>query len=81
MSSAAYKDCTAPPLSFPARLVFFLVVARTLVANMSLSHWSGEDPLFTVHGLYCTCSYGNEAEAQTSGCNYMGDNPSNYLLA
>lgn len=74
------KTALFPSMISP-RLVFFLFVAQTLVAHMSLSHWSGEDPLFTVHGIYCTCSYGNEAEAQTSGCNYMGDNDSNYYLA
>lgn len=80
VSSAHSKDCTVPLYDFP-QACFFLFVAQTLVAHMSLSHWSGEDPLFTVHGIYCTCSYGNEAEAQTSGCNYMGDNDSNYYLA
>lgn len=62
-------------------VLFLLFPAQMLVKDMSLSHKSGEDPLFTVHGIYCTCSYGNEAEAPTSGCNYMGDNHSNYLFA
>lgn len=75
------KRALLPLFDFPQACFFFPFLAQMLVAHMSLSLYSGEDPLFTVHGIYCTCSYGNEAEAQTSGCNYMGDNHSNYLFA
>lgn len=68
-------------LDFPQACFFFLFLAQMLVVRMSLSHESGKEPLFIVHGIYCTRSYGNEAEAQTTGCKYMGDNHSNYLFA